>query len=335
MNILFTSVGRRSYLLKYFRESMCSADAIYAANSIATTPAFRVADNYVVTPLIYSEEYIPFLLSYCNEHSIDVIVSLFDVDLYILAQNKQAFENIGVRVIVSDPHVIEVCNDKWRTHQFLKDKGLNSPKTFLDINAAKNAIAKKELNYPFIIKPRWGMGSIGIVRANNERELDVLYNKVMQDIQSTYLKYESSQDVSRSVLIQESVDGIEYGLDVINDLEANYVTSIVKKKIAMRAGETDCAVTVDNKELAEIGKKLSCSLKHIANLDVDLICKDKQYYVLDMNARFGGGYPFSHAAGVDLPKAILGWLKGDMDQSEFLQAKTNVMAQKDIDIVVI
>ena len=131
------------------------------------------------------------------------------------------------------------------------------------------------------------------------------------------------------------IDGQEYGLDIINDLEGNYQSTIVKKKIAMRSGETDCAMTVNMKKLTQIGEKLSVVLNHVGNLDCDLFINNKEeIYVLEMNARFGGGYPFSHLAGVNLPKAIIKWLRNEtVDVDKLLTAQPNVIGQKDIEIV--
>ncbi|KZL93682.1 carbamoyl phosphate synthase-like protein [Clostridium magnum DSM 2767] len=101
----------------------------------------------------------------------------------------------------------------------------------------------------------------------------------------------------------------------------------------MRSGETDCAETVSNSVLKDLGKSISEKLRHIANLDMDVFMVDKTPYILEMNARFGGGYPFSHIAGVNLPKAIVNWLQNkDVDKS-ILTEKIGVFAHKDIEIV--
>ena len=186
-----------------------------------------------------------------------------------------------------------------------------------------------------IVKPRWGMGSIGIYKADDEAELRIFYKKLYKEIFNTYLKYESSIDNSNAIIIQEMIDGQEYGLDIINDLEGNYQSTIVKKKIAMRSGETDCAMTINMKKLTQIGEKLSVVLNHVGNLDCDLFINNKEeIYVLEMNARFGGGYPFSHLAGVNLPKAIIKWLRNEtVDVDKLLTAQPNVIGQKDIEIV--
>ena len=333
MNILFTSVGRRSYLVKYFQEALNGEGKVHVANSSEISPAFQVADKAVVTPLIYDDNYIPFLKNYCVENNINAIISLFDIDLPILSKHKEEFKNIGVTVVVSDYSVTEICNDKWKTYQFLISNGFNAPKTFLSVNDVLEAVKCNEISYPVIIKPRWGMGSIAVFEAENEEELIVLYSKARRNIEKTYLKYESLENIDQSILIQEKLQGQEYGLDVMNDLESNYINTSPKMKYAMRSGETDCAVTVDDKELKNIGKKLSESLHHIANLDTDVFKVGEKYYVLELNARFGGGYPFSHMAGVNLPLAIVNWLKGEPVENEILTERVNVMSQKDINIV--
>ncbi len=247
-----------------------------------------------------------------------------------MSKNKKLFEDNGINVIVSDKNVLNICNDKYSTYKFLKENGFNTPKTYLDVEEAK-----KYLKYPVILKPRWGMGSIGIYKADNNEELEVFYKKLSREIFNTYLKYESSVDIEQSILIQEMIIGQEYGLDIINDLHGNYQNTIVKKKIAMRSGETDCAQTVDNVGLKNIGMNISRKIKHIANLDCDaFIDENGDVYILEMNARFGGGYPFSHLAGVNLPKAIVKWLnKEEVSVDDLLTATSGVRGQKDIQIV--
>ena len=330
MNILFTSVGRRTYLVEYFKEALNGCGEVHVANSDDNSPAFLVADKCIVTPLIYDNNYISFLLEYCNKNNINAIISLFDIDLPILSKNKKLFAENGIRVIISDKKVLDICNDKYSTYLFLKEHDFNTPKTYLNIEDAKN-----NLDYPVVLKPRWGMGSIGIYKADNDEELEIFYKKLSREIFNTYLKYESSIDAKHAILIQEMINGQEYGLDIINDLQGNYQNTIVKRKIAMRSGETDCAETVDFLEMKLIGEKLSKSLKHIANLDCDVfVTVDNTVYILELNARFGGGYPFSHLAGVNLPKAIIKWLKNEIvDINELLTAKPNVYGQKDINIV--
>lgn len=334
MNILLTSVGRRSYLVEYFKEALNGNGKVYVSNSNNISPAFQYADEYVITPLIYDKNYIEFLKAYCLEKNIKVIISLFDIDLLVLAKHKNEFEKLGIKVVVSDEKIIEICNDKWNTFLFLKNNNFPAPRTYVDINLAKEDLKNKKIDFPLILKPRWGMGSISIYEAENIEELEIFYKKIDRDIRKTYLKYESAQTLGKNILIQEKLKGQEFGLDVINDLNNNYCVTFVKRKNAMRSGETDCAETVDSLELRELGQKISEKLKHIGNLDVDLFLVEDKPYILEMNARFGGGYPFSHLAGANLPKAIIKWLKNEkVNKEDWLNIQYNVIGQKDIRIV--
>ena len=122
------------------------------------------------------------------------------------------------------------------------------------------------------------------------------------------------------ILIQEKLTGNEFGLDVMNDLEGNHVAVSVKRKLAMRGGETDKAITVDLPEVREMGAIIGRNLRHIGNLDVDIMQRaNGDYCVLELNPRFGGGYPFSYEAGVNMPKAIIQWLKGETVDPKILQ----------------
>ncbi len=333
INILITSAGRRSYLINYFKKALKNDGEVFAANSSSLSTAFITADHTVVTPLIYDSEYIPFLLNYCRMNQISAIISLFDIDLPVLAKNRELFKEIGVKLIVAEKETIDICNDKWKTYQFLDRNGFKPPKTYLSLEDAKKAIEDMSIGFPLILKPRWGIGSAAIYTASSMDELDFLYEFSHRNIFDSYLKYESEEDKEHCVLIQEKINGQEYGMDIFNDLDSNYAGSVVKKKLSMRAGETDCALTVKNDKAEETAKKLGNLLRHVGNLDVDFFEDASGIRVLEMNARFGGGYPFSHAAGADLPLAIIKWLKGETIDKKLLEAEANILGQKDITIV--
>jgi len=333
LKILLTSVGRRSYLVQYFKEVIGSEGEVHVSNSTELSPAFIYADKHIKTPLIYEENYIEFLLDYCSENKIDALISLFDIDLPILSKNIEKFNDIGTKLIVSDYEVIKICNDKWLTYKFLVNNGFNAPKTYVNKDEAFTAISNNEIQYPLVIKPRWGMGSIGVSIAHNSEDLAFYYKKTLQSIQESYLKFESRENFNESVLIQEKLKGQEYGLDVINDLNTKYQNTIPKIKYAMRSGETDCAETVESDLLKSIGENLSKKLKHVGNLDVDVFIHGQEAYVLEMNARFGGGYPFSHMAGVNLPMAIVQWLNNENINPEILKEHVGVKSHKDISLI--
>lgn len=330
MNILLTSAGRRTYLIDYFKKAIGNKGMVFASNS-QYTYSLSHADKYAITPNIYDEGYIQFLIDYCKANKISAIISLFDIDLPILAAKKEKFKENGITVVVSDADVIDICNDKWKTYCFLKENGINTPRTYLHQEEIIDEVAKGNIVFPVIIKPRWGMGSIGIYQATNEQELKVLSQKLRREIFNTYLKYESSADIEDCILYQEKINGDEYGIDVFNDLNGKLVAVVAKKKIAMRAGETDIAETVSPLPFENIANKLSTKLGHIANLDVDCFMTEKgKIYVLELNCRFGGQYPFSHLAGVDFPKQIIEWINGNPTEHTLTTAKIGIRGCKDL-----
>ena len=316
MNILFTCAGRRTYLLKYFREQLAGQGKIIGADMQLTAPALSAADIRVQVPAVYNPNYLDALRQICVEHHVDVLISLNDLELPILSENKKSFEEIGVNVLVSKPEVIDICFDKARTSEYMESIGLATPKTYSNLDDALAGLHAGKINFPLVIKPRWGSASIGIEFVDNEEDLRIVYALIKRKIIKGILGEVSSHD-DNYILIQERIIGKEYGLDIINDLTGKNVAVAVKQKLSMRAGETDKATTVDNPELRRIGEIIGSNLGHIGNLDCDVLEMDGKYYVLELNPRFGGGFPFSYEAGVNLPKAIINWVQGkqfDLEQ---------------------
>ena len=317
-------------MVDYFRDALNGKGKVFAANSEMTS-ALKKADGYILTPAIYDASYIDFLLTYCEENEISALISLFDIDLPVLSKNRHLFEEIGVRLLVSDYAFVSICNDKWRSYEFIKNHGFEAPATFISLETTKEALKTGKIQYPLIVKPRWGMGSIGIYEAENEEELDLFYKKTKNAILKSYLKYESQDFIDESIIIQEKILGEEWGLDVFNDLSGEFLACVPKRKIAMRAGETDVARTSIKEELLSFGKDISKVTGHVGNLDMDFFIKDNIFYILEFNCRFGGQYPFSHVAGVDFPRALVAMLDEQTIHQEWLSFKS-VMGFKDQEV---
>ncbi|MDR7208964.1 ATP-grasp domain-containing protein [Flavobacterium piscis] len=334
MNVLLTSAGRRNYMVEYFKEALKPYKGkVFAINSDLDSPALWIADYSAKSPLIYDNEYEMFLLNYCVENKINVVISLFDIELPVLSRLKDKFASSAITIIVADTWFTDIANDKWKTYLFLKENNFEVLPTYQNQFDFLDAFDKGLIDFPVYIKPRWGMGSISVFKADNMVELNFYYEKVKKEIQNTYLKYESDKDTDNSILIQTALKGEEYGLDVINDLNGNYCCTIVKKKLMMRSGETDSAITVNEPVLEAIGKKLAVLSKHPANMDVDVFFDGTTPSVLEFNPRFGGGYPFSHQAGVNLPKAIIKWYLNEKIEKELLKPKIGIKSMKGISII--
>lgn len=329
MNILFTCAGRRNYLINYFKEALKGQGEVFAADKLTSAPALVDADVAIEVPNIYDKDYIPAIIDVVKKNNIKAIISLNDLELPILAVRKNDIEQFGTKVIISNENVINISFDKWETVLFLERIGLKSPKTFISIDEAKKAIETGELKFPLVLKPRWGSASIGIDFVESLEELELVYH--LQKIRlgrSILAEVVSKQCLNSAILIQEKILGVEYGMDVLNDFNENYVNTFVRRKLSMRAGETDKAISVIDERFNKIGKTIGENLKHIGNLDCDVFEHNGELYVLELNPRFGGGYPFSHEAGSNTPAIYIEWLKGNTEISELSHYKEGVMFSK-------
>ncbi len=317
MNVLLTSVGRRNYLVEYFKEAVHSyGGKVFAVNSHEHAPGLYLADEFEIAPPIHSEEYIPFLYNYCISKNIKLIVPLLDNDLPVLAASKSIFVKAGIYVLVPDLSLAELANDKFQTHQFLQQNGFRTMTTVTCIEDFFKAKESGEITFPVIIKPRWGMGSLSVYTAENEEELRFYFKKAQKEVLNSFLKYESCKDPGNEILIMDKIIGEEYMLDIINDLEGQYQVTVVNKKLLRKGGETEAVETVSHFELEELGKKIAYHFQHPAVLDADVIVNEKGLFILEFNPRFSGGYPFSHQAGINLPKALIRWLNGEAVSGE-------------------
>lgn len=328
MNILFTCAGRRNYLINYFKEALNGKGKIFATDMQLTAPALVDADVAIQVPAIYCSDYIPSLIKIIKVNKIDCVISLNDLELPILSESKKEIEATGAKVIVSSEQAIKVAFDKWETVKFLESIGIKSPKTYIDFNEAKEAIQKGELKFPLVIKPRWGSASIGIDFPETMEELELAYKLQNIRLKRTILAEASKEDIDHAILIQEKIPGKEYGMDVLNDFEGNYVGTFVREKLQMRSGETDKAISVIDARFEQVGKIIGENLKHIGNLDCDIFEHNGELYVLELNPRFGGGYPFSHEAGNNTAAIYIEWLKGNTEIQQHSNYKEGVMFAK-------
>jgi len=311
MNILFTCAGRRNYLIAYFRQVLGHNGRIIAADVQIAAPALAIADKAVVVPEIYSKGYLEVILELCRKEQVHALFSLNDLELPILASGGKKFEEIGVKLVIPNEKIIETCFDKYSTKLFTENLKISFPKTYLTLDQAKNAIRRGEIKFPVIVKPRWGSASIGLESPETLEELELEYRLVSLKISRGILNEASKQQIDRAVLIQEKIIGTEYGLDILNNFYGQPEQVYIKEKLAMRAGETDRAVLRNKPDLEALGFLLGRSLGHIGNLDCDFFETSEGYCMLEMNPRFGGGYPFSHMAGANYPAALCAWLEGN------------------------
>lgn len=331
MNVLLTCVGRRSYLVDYFRQALSGEGMVIGVDMDADTAGMACVDKAYLVPRADSSDYIPALLDICTREGVGLLVSLSDLDLGPLSRAIDAFGRIGVKTFVSDPDVIEVANDKWACFEFLKRHHIPSPLTCLQLDEVQQYLRDGHLAFPLMVKPRWGMGSVSLFKVNDVEELAFFYHHARNQVRDSFLNVISQEDIDHSVIIQEWLEGDEFGIDVLHDFDGEHVATVVKQKLAMRAGETDRAITVENSRVASTAERVAACLRHRGNLDIDIMLDcDGVPRVLELNARFGGGYPFSHLAGVDFPRALIELAQGRQPASYLLRASIGVRGMKHI-----
>lgn len=318
MNILFTCAGRRNYLLNFFKEQLTGQGLVMAADMQITAPAMSVADKKFIVNAVYTAGYIDSILKICKDNNIAAVISLNDLELPLLSERKDEFTQIGTKVIVANQDAIDIAFDKKKTIEFASSIGINTPKTFTSLKDALLAIELKQLTFPLVVKPRWGSASIGLEFPTNLEELELAYKMLSLRLSRTMLAEASKSDFENAILIQEKIEGTEYGVDILNNFHGETQQVYVKEKLAMRAGETDKSTLRNNPDIEEIGFKIGNALKHIGNLDCDVFERNGDYYLLELNPRFGGGYPFTHHSGGNYVAAIISWIKGEeFDFSHF------------------
>ena len=303
MNILFSTVGRRGYIVDYFRKHLSESSKLIGTsdrndcNTEFTSGFFHCDKSYIVPSIKEERKYIDALLTICKKEKVDMLFSFYDYDAYVLSQYLKEFDAIGVKPVISSHQINTICFDKIETHRFLKSQGFKTPWAITSDDVAKTEIS----SYPVIVKPRFGFGSNAINIANNRSEVEF------------FLNYYAKEDM----IVQEFIEGPEYSFDVLNDFNGQTVTAVVKRKIKMRAGETDQGYAIKDTRLAECAMKLGSKLGHTGPLDVDFFIKDNEPYILELNPRFGGAYPITYLAGVDFPKILIDLFNGELEPSAY------------------
>ena len=311
MNILITSVGTRNKIVQYFKKELGDNGKIVATDNSELAPAIYEADKYYIVPRIDDSGYIDNLIDICKKENIDCIFALIDPELSLISKNKDKFLEIGVTPLVSDYDVVELAFDKYKMYQYLKSNGFNCAKTYINKEDFYKDLDDGKITFPVFVKPYKGSASININKVNSKEEIDTLFNA-----------YDD-------LLIQEFLDGQEIGADVYIDPISRRVISIfTKEKIKMRAGETDKARSFKDEKLFDIIVKLVEKIGYKYMIDMDIFRVDGEYYISEINPRFGGGYPHAYEAGVNFPKMVLNSINDIENNSQIGDYDENIYMMK-------
>lgn len=287
MNILFCSVGRRCELLKDFRKTLGNDLKIVVTDNSPYAPALAFADVSYQVPLIKDPAYIPMILDICKKEEIQAVTTLIDPEIAILAEHREEFEAIGVEVLAPYNETAKLCFDKFEMSKHLVEKGIPTVKTFGTFADFKAAYDKGEIQIPVFVKPRTGSGSVGARRVDT---LEMLEEVTNQD---------------PSLIIQELMTGKDMDADIYVDTFSHKPVAIFsKKKISTTIGGANKTISFKDPELFKFVEKALEVFKFNGPIDMDLFYQNGQYYLSEVNPRFGGAYLHAYGAGVDFPQMI-------------------------------
>lgn len=309
MNILFCSAGRRCELLKDFRKTMGDEGKIVATDISVTAPAIYLADKYYIVPKIDDADYIPTILNICKKENIQVITTLIDPEIMLLAEHRKDFKKIGVEVLAPYKETAEICFDKFEMYKYLKEKNIKTVLTYGDIESFEKGIEEKEINFPVFVKPRHGSGSVGARRIFDMNTLVIAFKE------------------DPSLIIQEYMgDAMDVDADIYVDTISNQAVSLFsKKKLETKIGGASKTVSFKNDKLNQFASEALKAFKFNGPIDMDLWYRNGEYYLSEINPRFGGGYLHAYGAGVDFVRLIENNVQGIENQPDFGNYENDVV----------
>ena len=313
MNILILSCGTRNKLVEFFKESS-EFDNVIVTDCSHQAPALYVADKYYIVPRMTEEGYFSTVLDICVKENIKFVLPLQEEELIVTAKNREQYKAIGVTPIVSEYDKVMMCKDKYVLNNYLNENGICAVPTML----AKEYLRENKEIKDVFVKPRLGAGSIDTFLVNTRKMLEALVEESEEEL-----------------ILQPMIRGKEYGIDVYVDLlSGEVVTCFCKEKLRMRAGETEKSLSVHHEEIEKLVVDTVGLLGLKGPIDVEVMEENGKYYVLEINPRFGGGYPHAYMCGVSFPEYIANNGNGIENIPNFRKYSENVLAMKYSEIVI-
>ncbi len=295
MKILITSAGRRVSLVRSFQKELKKTDPqgkVYASDSNpALSAACQIADVFFKAPKLDDPNYIDVLIGLCKTHGIGLIIPTIDTELLELAKNRMRFEEQGIMVVVCSVEFVTICRNKRNTHKFFKEHNINVAREY----------TKDNYSLPLFIKPIDGSRSIDTYTIKSKEDLT---NYHLSNEKLMFLEYLDPKDYD------------EFTCDLYYGKDHRLKCVVPRKRVEVRDGEVYKALTVSNYLVNHIKKNLSYINGVVGCLTSQFFLHktDKEkIYGIEINPRFGGGYPLTYLSGANFSKWII---------EEYLLAKT-------------
>ncbi len=311
INVLITSAGRRVSLVRSFQDTLKRLFGKGKTYTCDMNPnlsaACQVSDGFLKVPRVTDKEYLEVLKRFCIENNISIIIPTIDTELHILADAKDEFLKEGILIAVSNVKLCETFYFKSSTEQFFKSYGFDTPKIIKDIN---------KCNYPIFAKLNNSSCSIGAMKVDTFEVAKVLAQ-------------------NSSYIFQEFISGEEYTVDVFIDSKGNVISVVPRLRIEVRAGEVSKAKTVkDNMIINEVKRLCKYLNGAYGCLTIQLFKTDTRIVFIEINPRFGGGYPLSYLSGANFAEYLIkDFLGYDLKYTEDWR-DNNIMLRYDAEVIV-
>lgn len=288
MNVLISSAGRRVELVRAFRDTLALLGIpgrVLACDTSDLSPAGHAADGFFHVPHARSAEYVPTVHSLCQEHGVGLLVPTIDPELMPYAGAVGAFARTGTTIAVPSPEAVEIAEDKRLTLAFFHMHGIRTLRQF-----APDAVLNDKVTptYPLIVKPANGSASVGVVVAHTKTELRAAGGR-------------------SDVVVQEHATGAEHTIDMFFDREGRLREAVPRVRLEVRAGEVSKARTVRAEPLRQLAEQVAEALPPtfgVINLQA-FWDGETPPVASEINARFGGGFPLTHAAGAPFVRWLI------------------------------
>lgn len=317
-NILFCSVGRRATLLKDFRLSMNGCGKIIATDLSPVAPALFFADKTYLVPRIDASNYYDRILEICEKENVKAITTLIDPEIEILAKHREELLSKGIMPLCPAAWTARLCFDKYEMFKYLHMKGVRTVLTYNSLESLRKGLDKGEISFPIFMKPISGSGSVGIGKVNSWEEAEAKFS----DGKFTYI-------------FQELMTGGDCDADVYVDCISHKPVAVFsKRKIESRIGGASKTISFKDQKLFDFVEEVCAVLELNGPCDMDFFIKDGEYYLSEINPRFGGAYLHAYGAGVDFIKLIINNIHGVENEADFGGYDEDVIMMMYDDVVI-
>jgi carbamoyl-phosphate synthase large subunit len=280
-NVMISSAGRRVALLQTFRQSLANLGLegkLLAVDVQRLSAAFHAADAGFLVPRCTSDAFIPTMLELCKTHEVKLLVPTLDPELQPYAQHRAEFAAIGTTVAISSPQVVAIGSDKAQTHAWLVSQGFPAPRQ----GDPQAVLANQDAwPWPLIAKPIQGSSSIGVVQVDSPEALRMATR-------------------SGEHIVQSIAPGKEYTVSVYVDRHGRCHCAVPRRRLEVRGGEVSKGMAVRIPEVQQLARAIAERLPGaygVLNVQIFWDEKTGELTVIELNARFGGGYPLAWQAG--------------------------------------